>query len=77
MATLIYFLLRHDVDGNSFDEVFLEEEQEPDDLLPLVGLAATPMTMPTTTSISKAALPDENAVIGHPIPTPPPVDLAE
>jgi hypothetical protein len=39
-ATIIYFLLRKSVDGNEFDEVFAEQDHEPDELLPLVGAAA-------------------------------------
>ncbi len=39
-TTIIYFLLRRSVDANDLDEVFFEEEEQPDDLLPLVGTAA-------------------------------------
>ena len=38
-ATITYFLLRHSVDGNDFDEVFVEESEDKDELLPLVGTA--------------------------------------
>src|SRR5205807_455398 len=38
-ATITYFLLRHSVDGNDFDEVFVEDFEEKDELLPLVGTA--------------------------------------
>jgi hypothetical protein len=39
-ATIMYFLLRHSVDANDFDEVFTDDADEPDELLPLVGTAA-------------------------------------
>lgn len=39
-ATIAYFLLRNSVDGNDLDEVYAEETEERDDLLPLVGTAA-------------------------------------
>ncbi len=39
-ATIVYFLMRHSVDGNDFDEVYVEEVEERDELLPLVGTAA-------------------------------------
>lgn len=39
-GTIVYFILRRSVDANDFDEVFVEDEQERDDLLPLVGTAA-------------------------------------
>lgn len=39
-ATIVYFVLRHSVDANDFDEIFIEETQEQDELLPLVGTAA-------------------------------------
>lgn len=39
-ATIMYFTLRRSVDANDFDEVFIEDEQEADDLLPLVGVAS-------------------------------------
>jgi hypothetical protein len=38
-ATVIYFVLRHSVDGNELDEVFTGIHPEPDDLLPLEGAA--------------------------------------
>ncbi len=40
-STIIYFLLRQSDDATDLDEVFLPEEQEPDELLPLVGVAAS------------------------------------
>lgn len=40
-TTIMYFLLRRNVDGNDFDEVHLAYEEERDELLPLVGTAAT------------------------------------
>jgi hypothetical protein len=39
-ATIIYFVLRHSIDANDFDEVYVEETEEKDELLPLVGTAA-------------------------------------
>jgi len=39
-ATIIYFTLRRSVDANDVDEVYLEDEAEEDELLPLVGAAA-------------------------------------
>jgi hypothetical protein len=39
-ATIMYFLLRHSVDANDFDEVFTDDAEETDELLPLVGTAA-------------------------------------
>lgn len=41
-TTIMYFLLRREVDANDFDELHLEQEEESDDLLPLVGMAAAP-----------------------------------
>jgi hypothetical protein len=40
-ATIIYFLLRQSEDATDLDEVFLTAEPERDDLLPLVGTAAS------------------------------------
>ncbi|MGQ0633408.1 MAG: hypothetical protein ACT4QC_02260 [Planctomycetaceae bacterium] len=65
-ATISYCLLRHSVDGNELEEVYAEQDHEPDDLLPLVG-----------TAVSELA--DSNA--GQPVVAgasegPPPVDLA-
>lgn len=40
-TTIMYFLLRRQVDANDLDEVHFDEESQPDDLLPLVGIAAT------------------------------------
>jgi hypothetical protein len=39
-ATIAYFVLRHSIDANNFDEVYVEDVEEKDDLLPLVGTAA-------------------------------------
>jgi hypothetical protein len=39
-STIIYFVLRRSVDANDFDEVYIGDEPEPDNLLPLVGAAA-------------------------------------
>jgi hypothetical protein len=38
-ATIVYFLLRRSDDATELDEVFLSEEQDRDELLPLVGVA--------------------------------------
>ena len=68
-ATILYFTLRRSVDANDFDEVFVEEEQNGDDLLPLVGSAA----MGDLAITSAAGAPaDEGQKSG----APPPVDLA-
>jgi hypothetical protein len=40
-STIIYFLLRHREDAADYDEVYLPETDEPDPLLPLVGVAAS------------------------------------
>jgi len=40
-ATIVYFLLRRADDATQFDEVWLGDEQEEDDLLPLAGIAST------------------------------------
>jgi hypothetical protein len=40
-ATMIYFLLRRADDATPFDEVWLGEADEEDDLLPLAGIAST------------------------------------
>jgi hypothetical protein len=63
-STITYFLLRHSVDANDFDEVFIEDVEEKDELLPLVGTAA----MGEAARPPAAAAPAAHAV-------PPPVDL--
>jgi hypothetical protein len=68
-ATITYFLLRRSVDANDFDEVYVEEDQEEDELLPLVGAAAMGQTERLNSPQNPgtpAASPDN----------PPPVDLA-
>ena len=40
-STIIYFLLRQSDDATDLDEVYLPDEQERDELLPLVGVAAS------------------------------------
>lgn len=40
-STIIYFLLRRREDAADYDEVYLPESDEPDPLLPLVGVAAS------------------------------------
>ena len=47
-ATIIYFLLRRSVDGNELDEIYVQDEEVKDDLLPLVGTAATPLPIVDT-----------------------------
>jgi hypothetical protein len=69
-STIIYFVLRHSVDANEFDEVFVEEAEERDELLPLVGTAA----MEAEEKPPSAASP--SATTPPPSPAPPPVDLA-
>jgi hypothetical protein len=61
-ATIGYFLLRHSVDGNDFDEVNVEDFEEKDELLPLVGTAG--MGEAGNPPLSPPASPE-----------PPPVDL--
>jgi hypothetical protein len=70
-ATIVYFVLRHSVDANDFDEVYVEEAEERDELLPLVGTAAIGET---EKNLASAAGPSGAA----PVPSPPlpPVDLA-
>lgn len=66
-ATVTYFLLRRSVDANDFDEVFVEDDQEEDELLPLVGAAAMGQTERVVASEANApAAPPDH----------PPVDLA-
>jgi hypothetical protein len=64
-ATIVYCILRKSVDGNDFDEVFAEQEHEPDDLLPLVGAASS----------EPAAVTDPATAAGGPSNETPPVDL--
>ncbi len=40
-ATIVYFLLRRADDATHFEEVWLGEQDEEDDLLPLAGIAST------------------------------------
>lgn len=65
-ATIAYFVLRHSVDANDFDEVFPDESDERDELLPLVGTAG----MDERDKAVPAAAPAPGAP-----PSPPPVDL--
>src|SRR5262245_27221194 len=70
-ATIAYFVLRHSIDANDFDEVYVEEAEERDELLPLVGTAAmdeAEKMPPPVASPSGATPPPSHA--------PPPVDLA-
>ena len=70
-ATIAYFVLRHSVDANDFHEVYVEEAEEKDELLPLVGTAAMG-------EIGENASPGPNARSAAPStpPSPPPVDLS-
>jgi hypothetical protein len=70
-STIIYFALRHSVDANEFDEVYVEEAEERDELLPLVGTAAM---VEAEKKAPPAASP--SSVAPPPSPAPPPVDLA-
>lgn len=40
-ATIVYFLLRRADDATHFDDVWLDDKDEDDDLLPLAGIAST------------------------------------
>jgi hypothetical protein len=64
-ATIVYFVLRHSVDANDFDEVFIEDAEEKDELLPLVGTAA----------MGDAGNPPAPAAPPKPSDADPPVDL--
>ncbi len=69
-ATIVYFVLRRSVDASDFDEVQIDEAEERDELLPLVGTAAmgeTQTNVPSSVTSSNAPPPS---------PAPPPVDLA-
>lgn len=44
-ATIIYFLLRRADDATHFDEVWIGEAEDEDDLLPLAGIASTGQTV--------------------------------
>jgi hypothetical protein len=70
-ATIAYFLLRHSVDGNEFDEVYAEEVEERDELLPLVGTAAMSDRGGPSSPAGSPPPPD----VQQPAPAPP-VDLA-
>lgn len=50
-ATIIYFLLRRSVDGNELDEIYVPEAETNDDLLPLVGTAATGTQLPVVEKV--------------------------
>lgn len=65
-ATIVYFTLRRSVDANDFDEVYVEDEQEDDELLPLVGAAAMGETERLAAPAGVASKPEAS----------PPVDLA-
>ena len=60
-ATIIYFLLRKADDATALDEVYLPDEETEDDLLPLVGVAASRQEVierPLETRESKQTEPD-------------------
>jgi hypothetical protein len=65
--TVMYFLLRQSVDGNDLDEVYLGNEPEPDDLLPLVGAAAMGVDL---SKVGQASPPDETPPDNPPYPAP-------
>jgi hypothetical protein len=69
-ATIAYFILRHSVDANDFDEVHIDEGEERDELLPLVGTAAIAEAQ-RCAPIGASASPAPASS-----PAPPPVDLA-
>lgn len=66
-ATIMYFTLRRSVDANDFDEVFIEDEQEADDLLPLVGAASMGATGQVVPPIDPAAQPTDPANATAPV----------
>jgi len=70
-ATIAYFLLRHSVDANDFHEVYVEEAEEKDELLPLVGTAAMGEMRENAALGTNAG----SAAPSTP-PSPPPVDLS-
>jgi hypothetical protein len=59
-ATVIYFVLRHSVDGNELDEVFSGIQPEPDDLLPLVGAAQMGLELSPPPGSGNSPLPPDN-----------------
>jgi hypothetical protein len=59
-ATVIYFVLRHSVDGNELDEVFTGIHPEPDDLLPLVGAAGMGVELSPPPDTANSSLPPDN-----------------
>ncbi|MEX0717518.1 MAG: hypothetical protein WD066_13075 [Planctomycetaceae bacterium] len=78
-ATIIYFLLRHSDDGTDLDEVQLTGDADEDDLLPLVGVAASdqpvverlpPIGATPTSADPSTAPPSSPAASGSP-PTDP------
>src|SRR5262249_17972955 len=70
-ATIMYFVLRHSVDASDFDEVHIDESEERDELLPLVGTAA----MAEAAKVHPS-MPGHAPAAPPPSPAPPPVDLA-
>jgi hypothetical protein len=67
-ATVIYFVLRHSVDGNELDEVFTGIHPEPDDLLPLVGAAGMGVELPPPPDAGNSPLPPDNPPYAAPGP---------
>ncbi len=59
-TTVIYFVLRHSVDGNEFDEVFTGNHPEPDDLLPLVGAAGMGVELSPPPDSANSSPPPDN-----------------
>jgi hypothetical protein len=70
-ATIAYFVLRHSVDANDFDEVYLDDAEERDELLPLIGTAA----MGEAGKVRSPEAASSSAAPQNP-PEAPPVDLA-
>ncbi len=69
-ATIAYFVLRHSVDANDFDEIYIEESEERDELLPLVGTAAMGDSNPGQPSDATSSSTANDTAAA------PPVDLA-
>ncbi|MFQ5732354.1 MAG: hypothetical protein ACE5KM_10420 [Planctomycetaceae bacterium] len=66
LSTIAYFVLRQADDGTALDEVFLWDEEQPDALLPLVGVAASeqpvierPLTKDAGTTPGASVEPEE------------------
>ncbi len=60
LATIIYFLLRYSDDATSLDEVFLTAADEPEDLLPLVGVASSEQPVVERPLGTESGTPDDS-----------------